>query len=186
MKKPAVETIVCIFLLQNCTPSPWNMRPPPMQEPTCMTLIVDSSGTSSGFISSTMTQAPLQVTQEARRTAGVEPTVSHAAGCRSKGRSAPEGPIGSRGSHEHVTSGTQDKFQPQPFCRKPPEGSWKRTMDRHTHGEYSIAEHCPCPATAPQELKRHPSAHTALQGPGAAPIPASGKPSADSQEVPGT
>lgn len=51
-----------------------------------MTLTVDSFGTSSGFISSTMTQAPLQVTQEARRTAGVEPTVPHPAGSRSKGR----------------------------------------------------------------------------------------------------
>lgn len=63
-----------------------------------------------------------------------------------------------------MTSGTRDKFQSRPFCRKPPEGSWKRTMDRHTHGEYSIAEHSPCPATEPQELKRHPSAHTAPPG----------------------
>lgn len=47
-----VETLVFVFLLQNSTPSPRNMRPTPLQEPICMTLIVDSFSTSSGFISS--------------------------------------------------------------------------------------------------------------------------------------
>lgn len=61
-------------------------------------------------------------------------------------------------------AGTRAKFQCQPFCRKPPEGSWKRA-----HGECSIVEHSPRPATAPQGLKSQPRAHTALQGLGAAP-----------------
>lgn len=158
METPPVEILVFIFLLQNSTPSPWNIRPTLVQEPTCMTLTVDSFSTSSGFISSC--------------DPGI--TAGHPGGpdgCLSRAYHVPpcgllfQGSLSSRRSHwlRRLSRACDGRNMGQiPISAL----LWQTTrgqLEMHHRQAHKVkcstAEHSPCPATTPQELKRAQHTH---------------------------
>lgn len=130
-----------------------------------MTLTVDLFSTSAGFISSTMTQAALQVTQEGQEAAGLEPVPP--CGLSSKAQSAPEVPVGCRGSHDIRNRG---QIPTSALLSQTTRGQLE-TPQTGTHTDTLTVDVPLLSIALAQLLHRNckdSPAHTALQGPGAA------------------